>query len=186
MVKVVSGIGSRPEIVTLADLAGVGKGPAAMQVQGSAPVSVLQTASDAVNNIDRWISLADRGVSLFGQVDRILQRVQTIKGPGPAPAQAPAPEQYSRVPPGSIRVNADPVVMPEPELQRPEPVKPFEPTIPAGYEPPPAINVLQIAEALKMIDHMQPGVTCAELAESIKHNPAGVQKLVNVYLGGIK
>lgn len=181
MVKVVSGVGNRPEIVTLADLAGVGKGPAAMPVQG-APVSVLQTANDAVNNIDRWISLADRGVSLFGQVDRILQRVQTIKGPGPSSAApAPIPEQYSRVPPGSLRINADPVVMPEPE-----PVKPFEPTIPARNEPQSGIDVLQIAAALKMIDQMQPGCTCADLAESIKHNPAGVQKLVNVYLGGIK
>jgi hypothetical protein len=182
MVKVVS-VAAKPEIVSLGDLM---RTPAQVQAQVNGPTTI-QTASEAVNNIDKWISLADRGVSLFGQVDRILQRVQTLKGPGPVPAQAQPgqpgqPAQYDRVPAGATRINADhddpPQVSPAPPSLPPRP----DPEIP-NPAPAPGINVLQIAEALKMIDKMQPGVSCAQLAESIQHNPAGVQKLVNVYLG---
>lgn len=182
MVKVIS-VSAKPEIVTLGDLM---RSPAQAPAQISGPTAI-QSVSDAVNNIDKWISLADRGVSLFGQVDRILQRVQTIKGPA-QPQQAP-PEQYNRVPAGSTRINADipddaPQVSPAPPSipPRPDPVIELSPAVQQA----PGINVLQIAEALKMIDKMQPGVTCADLAESIQHNPAGVQKLVNVYMGVMK
>jgi len=40
---------------------------------------------------------------------------------------------------------------------------------------------MQIADALNMIDKMQPGVTCGQLAEAIRNNPGGVQNVLNAY-----
>ena len=182
MVKVVPPAGNGSEIVRLADLVGNTSQPGA--IAGSpAPVSALNAAQDAIHKMDSWINLADKGITMLGRVDSILSRVQTLKGQQQPANQQQVPQgpppMLQQAPP-DMKVNADPPqpVQPAPQAQGPVPFTPPRPC--------PGIGVMEIADALKMIDQVQPGITCAQLAVSIQNNPAGVQNILNTYFSAAK
>jgi hypothetical protein len=181
MVKIVPmGIPKGPEIVTLESLTrpatGISPG-----VGGT--VSPLQAATETVNALDKYISLADRGVSLLGRVDSILQRAQDLRPHG-SPA-GPGPVQHlERLPPGATRINSDPpVIIPVPEAPIAAPVPVIQP---GPVNPPQGISLDQVIMVLGVIEGMQPGITVAELRASIERQPEAVQRLIEAYTGAVK
>ena len=189
MVKVITGATPKgPEIVTLADLT---RPAASIPTSETGSVSVLQTATEGINTLDKYISLADRGIGLLGRMDSVLQRVQEIQlrgaGPGSQQRQAPGPEQFERVPPGGSRINADP-----PQDITPEPVPSAIPAMITPemaarlQKPSQTIPVEQIIQVLAMVEQLQPGITVAELKCSVEKQPEAIQRLLNVYASAIK
>ena len=177
-----------PDIVRFHDLTNPGAGLVGGAGQAPASVSPLTVAKDAVNSVDQWINIADKGITMLGRVDSILERVQGIQQrqgmmpPGPGPAQVPA--QLERLPPGATRINSDPVIPPQdPAGDPPGPEPAALMTEPASGSP---VDVGGIVQVLDMISMGQPGITVEEMSAAIKRNPAQVQHLLNVFLAGRK
>lgn len=192
-----------PEIVKFSDLTGTGPGVPAVPGAASAAPNPLVMAKDAVNNIDQWINIADKGITLLGRVDSILSRVQTLQRPGqqqgPGPAQVPAGPLMTA--PAGMVVNADPqyqaqqaapapapagdpaaipvIVDGKPQMMTPEQMVSHN----AKAHPVP-VNV--IVQALDTVEKLQPGISVAQLSESIKRNPVQVQHLLDAFAGSMK
>jgi hypothetical protein len=174
MVKIVKPAAAGPEIVTLQDLM---RGPPVATATAQ-PAGALHQAQDAVNQMDKWISLADRGLGMLGKVDSIMSRVQAMQGRAP-PAQrdqrGPAPDQgIVMMPPGERGpINAD-------HAGQAPPGDP--PATPAGR--PQGVDIRQIIGALDMIAKSTPGITVEQLAESMKHQPEACQRVLDAARSG--
>ncbi len=175
-----------PDIVKFSDLVGGSGASSTAPAAVPEPVSAFGAARDAVNGIDQWINLADKGISMLGRVDSILSRVQTLQGRGPGPApvpHGPAPVQPIAAAPPDMMVNADPAyAAPAPADPAPVPV-PVE-TLPARGQAP-QVPVGVIIQALDTVERMQPGITVLQLSDSIKRNPDQVQRLLDVFAAGV-
>jgi len=190
MVKVVTPAAMGvPDIVKFADLTRTGPAPGTP----GAPINALATAKEAVNSIDDWIKIADKGVTLLGRVDSILGRVQAIQGnqrpqqqQGPGPVQQPPPRMIQAAPPDMV-VNADPAFQQQQAAPAPVQVQQppqADPQLPAAG--PGRVPVHVIVQALDTVEKLQPGITAAQLSDSIKRNPEQVQRLLDVFAGQMK
>lgn len=179
-----------PDIVRFHDLTGSGTAPAynPVGVTGAAP-SPLVVAKDAVNSIDSWINIADKGITMLGRVDSILARVQTLQRPGQqqqqgpgAPAQQPAPTML-HAPPADMQVNADPDYRNAPAPVPVQQAPPGDLPGPAAG-PAPGVPLDAIVRALDMIATGSPGITVEQLSAGIKRNPVQVQHILDAFAAG--
>jgi len=179
MVKVVhGGPAPGPDIITARDFLPQAPGVALAPVQG-APPTALAGAQNAVNEIDKWINIADKGITMLGRVDSILSRVQGIQGQrGQVQQPPPARESAVIMPDIPARINSDPVQ---------PPAEPIAAAVQVAQGPaaPPAIDVESLIQIMTVIDNLQPGVSVAELRDAIARNPDQVSRLLAAY-GGVK
>jgi hypothetical protein len=200
--KVVVGGSAGPDIINYRDLL---PGAQVSPVPGQpAAVDLLTTTKNAVNSLDQYISLADRGVTALGRLDAIIGKVAVLRGQAPPQQQQQVPVQRVMEPMEYNRGSPGPATPPPADLPG-EPARVITTNTPASSQvtsvqsapvPQPAagpvppiaagVSVLEIADALQMIDKFQPGVTCAQLSESIRHNPAGVQNILNSFMAARK
>lgn len=180
MVKIVKAASFGPEIVTLRDLT------AAPTLQG--PAGALQTVTHGVEQMDKWISLADRGVSMLGRLDSIMGKVAVVQGRPPAQQQQQQQQHERAV-----------VIMPEGDghrinTDRPQQQPPGDPgAIPVLLTPeaaarlqqgPAPVDVRQIIGALDMIAKLQPGLTVQELSDTMKARPDECQRIMDAAVSG--
>lgn len=174
MVKVVKGMSVGPEIVTIRDLI-----PAGNPAGGAGPAAVSPAAGieSAVNNLDKYISLADRGITLLGRLDSIVGKVQARRAAPEQPPQIPVHRECEHLEyvHGAEAVPARASTRPDtpgPEIPNPAPTPAAGP-----------ITLGQIIQVLDMLDKMQPGITVRQLHEAITKQPEAVAHIIAVYTG---
>jgi hypothetical protein len=169
MVKIVKTAALGPEIITLKDLTGA--------KAAASPQSSLQAAASAVESMDKWIGLADRGITMLGRVDSIFGRIQTFQRPGGPPDSERVQQMEQRMirlPAGESRINSD--LVQQPGLQDP-------PAAAAVRGQAPPVDIAQVIGALDMIAKLQPGLTVQELSDSMKVRPDECQRILSVAMG---
>lgn len=178
VIKAAKTIKSGAEIVGISDVLGAGKSAV------SGIVTPLPPGELEIARLEKWIVLADKGISLIGRAEGIIRPILERQGMS---SQAPAPVQYVRLAPGEGgNINAE---KGEGSMQNAERSAPVTTPAPAPA-PAPApvqaagIDPMQIAGALRMIDNQAPGITASQIADLIEKNPDAVGRLMGAALSG--
>jgi hypothetical protein len=169
-----------PDIIRFHDLTAI---PAQAAPPGSA-VSALQSVKSTADQLDSWIHMADKGITMLGQVDSIVARAQDMFNKrvqqGGGQQQPPPTGKRPSMQPMSAPIL--PEMMPAAPVQQPAPVPGPAPAsaapVPGGS---PIVPLPAIIQALDMIAGMQPGITVTELSEAIKRNPGQVEHIIQAY-----
>jgi len=169
---VIKSVKGASEIVGISDVLGApSKVPA-----GAIPAGV---GDIEIARLEKWIVLADKGISLIGRAEGIIRPILERQG---VTQQAPAPPQYVRLPPGEGgNINAEKT---EPGTQNAEGGTPIPASPPAPVPAPVNIDPMQIAGALRMIDNQAPGITACQIADLIEKNPEAVGRLMGAAMQG--
>lgn len=129
--------------------------------------------------LEKWIVLADKGISLLGRAEAIVGPIIRERATNQQGEQVN--KDVPRYGPGEgININA------EKEGRPPTPDTPA--VLPAASPPtgPPEIDPLQIAGTLRMIDGQMPGITAVQIAQLIEAHPEEVGRLMKAAMGGRK
>ena len=175
---VIKSVKGASEIVGISDVLGAGtRTPAGVAIP--AGVGDIEIA-----RLEKWIVLADKGISLIGRAEGIIRPIMERQG---IMREIPAaPPQYVRLPPGEgANINAE---KSEHGTQNTESSAPIPANSPAPV-PAPApgslpIDPMQIAGALRMIDNQAPGITATQIADLIEKNPEAVGRLMGAAMQG--
>lgn len=161
------------DIITARDVLGLAKNaPSALKsAQG------LAQAAQSVDSLSQWITIADKGISLLGRVESILGRVETIGGIKRKNTGENRQTDGERRPVyhGDINKEHDGVK----QISTSE----KQEIISKGGVNSPMVDINQIIQALEMVDTMQPGITCRQLADLIKSKPDEISRIINTAMG---
>lgn len=159
------------EIISLNDVVHAGAQAAPIARQGMAMAG--QPGAADLERLEKYIVLADKGISLLGRAEAIIGPIMAKRAMVPDTGAGQPPVRYG--PDDGSRVNKDPPQERPPEAHN-EPV--------AASEPAAGINPLDIAGALRMIDNQAPGITAVQIADLIEKNPDAVGRLMKTALAG--
>lgn len=131
----------------------------------------LTPGETEIAKLEKYIVLADKGISLLGRAEPIISGI--LQKYGQKSTEAPMQNEITRLAPGEGgSINKD--ITGEPSRN---PV-----STPAAPAPAVSIDPLQIAGALRMIDGQAPGITAVQIADLIEKNPGAVGRIMETAL----
>lgn len=160
-----------------------------------APVTAAPAAG-AAGHIETYIRLADKGITILGQMLDLVDRVQRFRGSGQAAAPAADPQQY-------LVTNPNPqpqqylVTNPNPQLQPPQQPQTMTPTPqPQPQQQPqqqpqipvdmPEIDIEEIVALVRTIDEKMPGITVDQFGGLLAYILQNLQLVKSVFGGDVQ
>lgn len=150
--------GAKPaaDIVTAQDLISTAR--AATTVVDAIPVVDPQVAA-----LEKYLILADKGITMLGQLQGLLDRFQGLRGQ--TTPETPPPAPVTRIP------YVEEMDIPEnAEVTDMSPIK--------------SIGAKEISQVLDMLLSQQPELTVSQLKQLIDANPDVIDHMLHVYMSG--
>lgn len=146
-----------------------------------APVTAAPAAG-AAGHIETYIRLADKGITILGQMLDLVDRVQRFRGSGQAaaPAADPQPQQY-------LVTNPNPQLQPQTMTPTPQPQPQQQPQqqpqIPVDM---PEIDIEEIVALVRTIDEKMPGITVDQFGGLLAYILQNLQLVKSVFGGDVQ
>jgi len=161
----------KPDIVTLQDVVSVAR-----------PIERMTAGETEIAKLEKYIVLADKGISLLGRAEGIIGPLIEKYG-GQKTTTTSEPVRIAReneIPPGEGgNINKESGNAPPATGNIPPPGPPPAPV--------PGINAMSIAKVLRMIDGQCEGITALQMAELIEKNPDEVGRVMTAAIqSGVK
>lgn len=164
------------EVISFNDVVHAGAQAVPVARQGMAMAG--QPGAADLERLEKYIVLADKGISLLGRAEAIIGPIIAKRAMMPdagGNGQGTPITRYGTD--DGSRINKDP---PGPG-PAPVPAHVAESLPPAPVQESP-VSPLKIASALRMIDGQAPGITAIQIAELIEKNPEAVGRLMQAAL----
>ncbi len=148
-----------------------------------APVTAAPAAG-AAGHIETYIRLADKGITILGQMLDLFDRVQRFRGSGQAAAPAPAADPQQ---PGQYLVtNPNPQLQPlqsQTMTPTPQPQPQQQPQLPADM---PEIDIEELVTIVRTIDEKMPGITVDQFGGLLAYILQNLQLVKSVFGGDVQ
>lgn len=148
-----------------------------------APVTAAPAAG-AAGHIETYIRLADKGITILGQMLDLVDRVQRFRGQAAAPAADPQPQQYlvtnpnPQLQPPQQPQTMTPTPQPQPQQQPQQ-----QPQIPVDM---PEIDIEEIVALVRTIDEKMPGITVDQFGGLLAYILQNLQLVKSVFGGDVQ
>ena len=156
-----------------------------------APVTAAPAAG-AAGHIETYIRLADKGITILGQMLDLFDRVQRFRGQAAAPAADPQPQQYLVTNPNPqpqqyLVTNPNPQLQPQTMTPTPQPQPQQQPQqqpqIPVDM---PEIDIEEIVALVRTIDEKMPGITVDQFGGLLAYILQNLQLVKSVFGGDVQ
>lgn len=182
MVRILNPRKPPADIITAADVVNATRSVRGIAGVGGV-VSAPATVDPQVAALEKYLVLADKGITILSQIQGLMAKYRDIVGSTAPPATAPPVhrEPYSDdiadLPP------RHPAPEPAPDGENEEPIEPME-VIPMANSSIKSVGAAQISQVLAMILSQQPDLTVDQLKQLIDNNPDTIDHLLHVYMTG--
>ena len=146
-----------------------------------APVTAAPAAG-AAGHIETYIRLADKGITILGQMLDLVE--QRFRGQAAAPAADPQPQQYlvtnpnPQLQPPQQPQTMTPTPQPQPQQQPQQ-----QPQIPVDM---PEIDIEEIVALVRTIDEKMPGITVDQFGGLLAYILQNLQLVKSVFGGDVQ
>lgn len=152
-----------------------------------APVTAAPAAG-AAGHIETYIRLADKGITILGQMLDLFDRVQRFRGNGQAAAPAPAadpqqPGQYLVTNPNPQLQPPQPQTMTPTPQPQPQQQPQQQPQIPVDM---PEIDIEELVTIVRTIDEKMPGITVDQFGGLLAYILQNLQLVKSVFGGDVQ
>lgn len=149
-----------------------------------APVTAAPAAG-AAGHIETYIRLADKGITILGQMLDLVDRVQRFRGSGQAAAPAAdlQPQQYLVTNPNPQLQPPQPQTMTPTPQPQPQQQPQQQPQIPADM---PEIDIEEIVALVRTIDDKMPGITVDQFGGLLAYILQNLQLVKSVFGGDVQ
>lgn len=149
-----------------------------------APVTAAPAAG-AAGHIETYIRLADKGITILGQMLDLVDRVQRFRGSGQAaaPAADPQPQQYLVTNPNPQLQPPQPQTMTPTPQPQPQQQPQQQPQIPVDM---PDIDIDEIVALVRTIDEKMPGITVDQFGGILAYILQNLQLVKSVFGGDVQ
>ena len=135
-------------------------------VVGTTKAASTVTVDPQVAALEKYVLLADKGITMLGQFSGIVEKAQGLLGERERPKQEEVPIIRETPPPDMPRITRG-----------------NEDTAPSV---PPGVGAAEISNALGMILSQSPELTVAQLKELIDAQPGAIDNILAMYTKGGK
>ena len=147
-----------------------------------APVTAAPAAG-AAGHIETYIRLADKGITILGQMLDLVDRVQRFRGQAAAPAADPQPQQYLVTNPNPQLQPPQPQTMTPTPQPQPQQQPQQQPQIPVDM---PEIDIEEIVALVRTIDEKMPGITVDQFGGLLAYILQNLQLVKSVFGGDVQ
>ena len=147
-----------------------------------APVTAAPAAG-AAGHIETYIRLADKGITILGQMLDLFDRVQRFRGQAAAPAADPQPQQYLVTNPNPQLQPPQPQTMTPTPQPQPQQQPQQQPQIPVDM---PEMDIEEIVALVRTIDEKMPGITVDQFGGLLAYILQNLQLVKSVFGGDVQ
>ena len=147
-----------------------------------APVTAAPAAG-AAGHIETYIRLADKGITILGQMLDLVDRVQRFRGQAAAPAADPQPQQYLVTNPNPQLQPPQPQTMTPTPQPQPQQQPQQQPQIPVDM---PEMDIEEIVALVRTIDEKMPGITVDQFGGLLAYILQNLQLVKSVFGGDVQ